>query len=113
MTKKGNTAYEKATRCHICEAELNGDKVLDHDHLTGRYRGAAHNECNLNYKMPKHIPVIFHNLSGYDAHLFIKNLGLSEGKVNCIPNNEEKYISLKKEIVVDAFTNNGWKKVYC
>ena len=47
--------------------------------------------------------MIFHNLSGYDAHLFIKNLGVSEGKIDCIPNNEEKYISFTKHVEVDRF----------
>ena len=45
------------------------------------------------------MPVIFHNLSGYDSHLFIKQLGKSEGDINCIPNNEEKYISFSKSIL--------------
>ena len=75
MTQKDKKDYENATHCHICKGELGEDKVLDHCHLTGKYRGAAHKECNLNYKIPKFFPVIFHNLSGYDAHLFIKNLG--------------------------------------
>ena len=103
--------YENATHCHICERELGEDKVFDHCHLTGKYRGAAHNECNLNYKIPKFFPVIFHNLSGYDAHIFIKNLGVTEGKINCIPNNEEKYISFTKQIVVDEFINKEGKRV--
>ena len=67
-------------------------KVWDHCHFTGRFRGAAHNLCNLWYSKLKFIPVIFHNLSGYDSHLFIKNLGFTEGNIDCIPNNEEKYI---------------------
>jgi len=49
-------------------------KVRDHCHLSGKFRGAAHNKCNLNYKLPKFYPVVFHNLSGYDSHLFIKKL---------------------------------------
>ena len=106
-----NTSYQEATKCHICDGELNGDKVLDHDHLTGKYRGAAHNDCNLNYKIPDHIPVIFHNLAGYDAHLFINNLGVTEGPIDCIPNNEEKYISFSKKIKVDEYTNKKGKKV--
>ena len=103
--------YKNATHCHICEFELGEDKVLDHCHLTGKYRGAAHNKCNLNYEIPKFFPVIFHNLSGYDSHLFIKNLGTSEGNINCIPNNEEKYISFTKQIVVDTFINEEDKQV--
>ena len=106
-TEQDENNYENATHCHICEGELREDKVLDHCHLTGKYRGAAHNECNLNYKIPKFFPVIFHNLSGYDAHLFIKNLSTSKGKINCIASNEENYISFTKQIVVDTFTKEG------
>ena len=87
----------------------NKNKVLDHCHLTLKYRGAAHESCKLNYKIPKFFPVIFDHLSGYDSHLFIKNLGISEGKINCIPNNEEKYISFSKKIVVDGFKNKQGK----
>ena len=109
MTKEDEIDYIKSTICHICEGELGDDKnyrkVRDHCHLTGKYRGAAHSICNLKYKIPKFVPVIFHNLSGYDSHLFIKNLGKSEGKIDCIPNNEEKYISFTKQILVDTFMN--------
>ena len=63
------------------------------------------NSCNLDYRKPKFTPVVFHNLSGYDGHLFIKNLGFSEGKIDCIPNNEEKYISSTKSIQVRSYTN--------
>jgi len=48
---------------------LGEDKVRDHCHLTGKFRGAAHNECNLQYRVPRFIPVFFHNVSRYDAHL--------------------------------------------
>ena len=82
--------YEKETKCWICKGELNNDKVRDHCHFTGRYRGAAHNSCNLKYRKPNFTPVVFHNLSGYDSHLFIKNLGFTTGNIDCIPNNEEK-----------------------
>ena len=111
MTREDNIDFRRATHCHICEEELeetddeNYKIVRDHCHLTGKFRGAAHNMCNLKYRLPKFYPVIFHNLSGYDSHLFIKNLGKSEGKIDCIPNNEEKYISFTKEILVDKFIN--------
>ena len=103
MTEKDKENFAKAEQCHICDMPLDEDKVRDHCHFTGKFRGAAHNECNLKYKVPKFIPVIFHNLSGYDSHLFITNFGTSEGDISCIPNNEEKYISFTKEIVVDWF----------
>ena len=79
----------------------NDIKVKDHCYLTGKYRGAAHEICNLKYKEPSFIPVVFHNLSGYDAHLFIKELGVSSGEINCIANTEEKYISLTKKILME------------
>lgn len=56
-------------------------KVCNHDHLTGKYRGAAHSICNLNYQNPKFIPIVCHNLSGYDAQLFIKEFGKDENKI--------------------------------
>ena len=111
MTWDDKIDYHNATHCHICEEELedtddkNYRRVRDHCHLTGKFRGAAHSICNLKYRLPKFYPVIFHNLSGYDSHLFIKNLGKSEGKIDCIPCNEEKYISFTKHILVDKFKN--------
>ena len=101
--------YNEETRCWICKGDFddkdkNKEKVKDHCHYTGRYRGAAHNECNLNYRKPNFTPVVFHNLSGYDSHLFIKNLGFSEGNIDCIPSNEEKYISFSKKIKVRSYT---------
>ena len=106
--KKEEKQFEKETSCWICKGEFddkdkNKEKVKDHCHYTGRYRGAAHNKCNLDYRKPNFTPVVFHNLSGYDSHLFIKNLGFSEGDINCIPNNEEKYISFSKKIQVKSY----------
>ena len=105
--------FKKAKKCWMCHGEFTkkpdkrGDKkVRDHCHYTGKFRGAAHNKCNLKYKKPKFFPVVFHNLSGYDSHLFIKNLGVRKGNINCIPNNEEKYISFTKQVVVDSYTES-------
>ena len=97
--------FNKATNCWICKKELGEDKVRDHCHFTGKYRDAAHNECNLNHRKPKFTPVVFHNLSGYDSHLFIKNLGFTAGNIDCIPNNDEKYISFTKNIEVGSYIN--------
>ena len=105
MTRTDLDKFRRASVCHICEENICGGenvKVKDHCHLTGEYRGAAHQECNLKYKEPSFIPVVFHNLSGYDAHLFIKQLGVSSGDINCIANTEEKYISFTKKILVDV-----------
>ena len=97
-----------ASVCYICENPLNDDKVRDHCHLTGKYRGAAHNQCNLNYKLPNFYPVIFHNLYGYDTHLFIKDLAKTPGEINCIAKTEENYVSFSKTIVVDTFEKEVW-----
>ena len=93
MTKEDWRSFHKASRCHICGKDLGADKVRDHDHMTGRFRGAAHNECNLNYKFTGKIPVVFHNLRGYDSHLIMSAIGKTNKKINCIANNMEKYIS--------------------
>lgn len=105
--KKDKKDFEEALNCHICNEFLFDDRVRDHCHYTGKYRGAAHNKCNLQFRKPKFIPVILHNLKGYDSHLFIKSLGLSEGKIDCIPNNEERYISFSKNITVCRFEKDG------
>ena len=98
--------FNEATKCWICNEKFDGNvKVRDHCHFTGRYRGAAHNSCNLKYRKSNFTPVVFHNLSWYDSHLFIKNLGFSEGNIDCIPNNEEKYISFTQKIQVGSYTN--------
>ena len=104
--------YFKKSNCAICNGPLTGETVEDHDHLTGEFRGAAHNQCNLQYQLPKFVPVIFHNLSDYDSHLFIKQLGKSQGSINCIQNNEEKYIGFSRtiELVDDADDDDCDKK---
>ena len=100
FTFKDKGDFEKAEICWICQGKFDEKqkKVRDHCHFTGKFRGAAHNLCNLQFKKPKFTPVIFYNLSGYDAHLFVKNLGKTDGDIKCIPNNEEKYISFSKDI---------------
>ena len=67
------------------------------------YRGAAHNCCNLQCRKPLILPVIFHNLQGYDAHLFIKQPACLSRDLNCIPSTEEKYISFSKKIKVHKY----------
>ena len=84
--------------------------MWDHCHYTGKYRGAAHSHCNLEFQTPKFIPVFFHNLSRYDAHLFINNLGSVDGKIDCIPKNEENYISFSKEIVIGKYIDKKGKE---
>ncbi|CAH3174022.1 unnamed protein product, partial [Porites evermanni] len=103
LTRQGQISFDKAETCHICKKELLSDKVRDHCHFTGQYRRAAHNSCNLQCRKPMILPVIFHNLQGYDAHLFIKQLACLPGELNCIPSTEEKYISFSKKIKVEEY----------
>ena len=78
-------------------------KVRDYFHYTGKYRGAAHDICNLRYKIPKEILIVFHNSSTYDHHFILKELAEEfEGEFECLGENTEKYITfsvpIKKEI---------------
>ena len=74
LTKEEVDNYNKENTCYICKNDFNNDKVRDHCHFTGKYRGAAHNTCSLRYKVLKSIPVIFHNGSTYDYHFIKKSL---------------------------------------
>lgn len=88
-------------KCHICSNEISSEeeKVRDHCHFTGKYRGPAHNKCNLSYRNSAIIPIVFHNLSGYDSHFIIKQISLEiAGEVTLIPNSYENYISFIKTI---------------
>ena len=103
FTRKDKEEFNKSTNCWICNGLLGEDRVRDHCHFTGKFRGAAHNICNLKFKKPKFTPVFFHNLSGYNSHLFVTKLGKSEGDITCIPSNEEKYISFSKLIQIGTY----------
>ena len=107
MREKDKKDFEKSDKCYGCGIKFDEEvkKVKDHCHFTGKFQGAACSKCNWKMKKPKFIPVVFHNLQNYDSHLFIKNLGGTEGEINCIPKTEEKYISFSKDIVVDKFVN--------
>ena len=76
LTIKEEIDHNKQKICYICKKEFDKKnyKVRDHFHYTGKYRGPAHNICNLRYKIPKEIPIVFHNGSTYDYHFIIKEL---------------------------------------
>ena len=98
FTEKEKTAHDNAKKCFICEKSFADDKnnikVRDHCHSTGKYRGAAHNSCNLQYKIPKSISAVFHNGSNYDFHLIINQLAKDfDGPFNCLGENTKKYIT--------------------
>ena len=119
LTTKEKIYHNKQKICYICKKEFNNNdkkqqKVKDHCHYTGKYRGAALNICNLRYKVPKEIPVVFHNGSTYDYHFIIKEL-VKEFDVNfdCLGENTEKYITfsvpLKKKIENKASIDINYK----
>ena len=86
--------FQLTNSCWICDKlfDVGDDKVRYHCHITGKYRGAAHWSCNVNLKLSKKLPVIFHNLRGYDSHLIIKEISKFDVKVSVIPNELEKYM---------------------
>ena len=130
LTKKEEKKYSKQKVCYIHKKGFRTDdsnkkyhKVRDHCHYTGKYRGAAHDICNLRYKIPKEIPVVFHNGSTYDHHFIIKELAEEfEEEFECLGENIEKYIifsvPIKKEITKkdrngnDKITKISQNKVY-
>ena len=110
LSKEEEKEFQSVTICHICEEKLSTDKkskVRDHCHFTGKYRGAAHNKCNLECRKPLILPVIFHNLQGYDAHLLAK----VQGDLFSIPTTEEKYITFSKFVEVDQYYSKKREKV--
>ena len=98
MTDEDEEDYRKNNICRFCEKNIESDKVRDHCHLTGKYRGPAHSNCNINVtqKQSNFIPFIFHNFSNYDCHMFFKKLvDKKKDKVDfeIIPKTNEEYIS--------------------
>ena len=112
MTEEDEEKFQKAKECHICDTKYTDKdiRVRDHCHITGKYRGSAHQECNLKLKINPDeikIPVIFHNLRGYDSHFIMQEIGAITKKhtytnkkgekcqmnINAIPNNMEKYMA--------------------
>ena len=108
LTKEEEEKYNNQEVCNICKKEFDKRdnkhyKVRDHCHYTGKYRGAALNICNLRYKIPKDIPIIFHNGSTYDYLFIIRELVKEfEGNFECLGENTAKYITfsvpIKKKI---------------
>ena len=107
LTKKQWKRYKCSTICHMCLKPFNSKepKVRDHCHYTGCYRGPAHSLCNLRYTILSYILVVFHNLSGYDAHLFIKELGKNFRDREVIAKSKEDYISFSVDVAVDKYVD--------
>ena len=112
MTDEDEANFEAMNHCHICGNKYTGKdvRVRDHCHITGKFRGSAHQECNLKLRIKPEdikVPVIFHNLRGYDSHFIMQQIGEIAKKhaytnikgekqdldINAIPNNMEKYMA--------------------
>ena len=103
MSGEEEYLFQQSNSCWICKKLINHDdeRVRDHCHITSKFRVAAHQSCNLNFQLTKRIPVIFHNLKGYDSHLIFSVLYKFNLKINVIPNGLEKYLAffLNKNLV--------------
>ena len=80
--------FQLSNICWICNKlfDVSDNKVRDHCHVSEKYRGAAHWSYNVNFKMTKKVPVLFHNLEGYDSHLIFKGLSRFKLKISITPN---------------------------
>ena len=110
MTEENEEGYRINNICRFCEKNIESDKVRDHCHLTGKYRGPAHSICNINVTQDQYnfIPFIFHNFSNYDCHMFFKKLvdkKIDKVKFDIIPKTNEEYISVTKGCIrfIDSY----------
>ena len=110
LSKQEQEEFDEAEICHICNKELCDEdllgkliKVRDHYYFPGKYRGAVHNSCNLQSRKLMVLPLIFHNLQGYDANLFVKQFARLKDGLTYIPTTDEKYISFSKKIKFDEY----------
>ena len=94
MTSEDEEIYNNSHICWICKQELDMDKVRDHCHVTGKFRCAAHNKCNKNLRLPRKLPIIFHNLQGYYGHIYFKELSNFNVDIDVIPKGTDKYMSI-------------------
>ena len=95
MTTEIKNNYRNSEICWICSQKIIKDKVSDHCHITGKFRGTAHKECNSTLRIPRKLPIIFHNLEGYDGHIIFKELNNFDNiDIQVIPKSSEKYMSI-------------------
>ena len=93
MTNEDEEIYNNSQICWICKEELKTYKVKDHCHVNGKFRGAAHNKCNLKLRIRRKLPIIFHNLQGYEGHIIFKELNNFDVDISVIPKGTDKYMS--------------------
>ena len=105
MTSEQNEEFESSNICWICGKliDIGDNKFRGHCHISGKCRGSSHWSCNINLKITKKVPVIFHNLKGYNSHLIFKELSKFNCEISVMPNGLEKYKSF-------TLNNNIFKK---
>ena len=118
MSEEEEYLFQQSNNCWICKKLIdnNDEKVRDYCHVTGKFRGAVHWNCNINFQLTKRIPVIFHNLKGYDSHLVFSVLHKFDVKISVIPNGLEKYMTFfggKNLVFIDSmqFMNSSLDKL--
>ena len=96
MSEEEEHLCQQSSSCWICEKLIDDDdeKVRDHCHVTGKFRGAAHQSYNINLQLTKKVPMIFNNFRGYDSHLIFCKLNKFDVKISVIQNGLEKYMAL-------------------
>ena len=94
MSEKEKHLFQQSSSSWNCKQIIDNDegKVRDHCHVTGVFRGAAHWNCNINLHLTKKVPVILHNLRGYDSHLIFHELDIFDVKISVIPDGLEKFM---------------------
>ena len=110
MTIQDEEIYNNSLICWICNEELNTDKVRDNCHITDEFRGAAHNQCNLKFKIPKKLPIIFHKLEGYDGHIIFIELNNFDVTIDVICKTTEKYVSIIVNRTIAFIDSNEFYK---
>ena len=92
QTSQDEEIYNNSQICWICNEKLDETKVKDPYHITGKFRGVAHNKCNLKLRISRKLPIIFRNLQGYDGHIIFKELNNFDVDVAVIPKGIDKYM---------------------
>ena len=95
MNEEEEHLFQKSNSCWICKKLIDNDeeKVRDHCHVTGKFGGAAHRNCNITFQLTQKVPAIFHNLRGYDSNLIFNELNKFDVKISVIPNGLEEYMA--------------------
>jgi hypothetical protein len=98
MSRTNETDFICREQCYICNGEFTKSNYKSRDHCdrTGEYRGAAHTRCNITYYNNRYLPVVFHNLRGYDSHMILKEafeICGTDKNIGAVPNSMEKFLT--------------------